>query len=386
MEKESPHSFKEYYFPTVSDEKWNDYVWQISNRITTLERLCHFLKIGSVEYHKLKKNENNLKFSITPYYLSLIDPNDDNDPIRLQCVPSSKEFEDEEGLVDPLLEKGCERVENVIQKYPDRVVLTVTNFCPVYCRHCFRRDNWLNKDQKPLSLIKIVGYLKENKGIKEVIISGGEPPTLPLNYLDNLLNEIRKIESVEVIRLASRLPVVLPFRIDDGFIKVLKKYSPIWFMTHFNHPREVTKESTMAIKKLIENGILVLNQSVLLKGINDDVNILENLFRKLIKIGVKPYYLYQCDPAKGVSHFRTSIFKGMEIIEKLRGNLSGIAVPNFAIDLEGGGKVTIEPNNIISIKENMLIVKNFEGKLYEYRLKEESVKRNSILPFKVENK
>ncbi len=367
MVKDSTFNFKEYYYPLVSDKEWLDYRWQLSNRITNLEDLHNYLKINDQDFSYLKKFEDRLNLSITPYYLSLINPLDEFDPIKLQCVPSPLEFQDDEGMEDPLGEESLMNVKDVIHKYPDRILFLVTNQCPVYCRHCFRRNKWGKSLETKIDFQNLIEYIKKNSEVREVIISGGEPLILSSDHLESILKELRKIDQIEVIRIASRVPVVLPQRIDEEIIQILKNYSPIWFITHFNHPGEITELSTKALRKLIENGIAVLNQSVLLKGINDDSKTLEKLFRNLIKIGVKPYYLFQCDPAKGVKHLRTSVFKGIEIIKELNGKLSGIAVPKFAIDLQGGGKVNLEPNSIESINENSIVVKNFQGKLYEYK-------------------
>jgi lysine 2,3-aminomutase len=368
MAKDSTFNFKEYYYPSVSESDWLDYRWQLSNRITNLDCLHNFLKIDVKDFTHLKKFEDGLNLSITPYYLSLINPEDEFDPIKLQCVPSPLEFQDDEGMEDPLGEESLMKVKNVIHKYPDRILLLVTNQCPVYCRHCFRRNKWGNSPETKMDIQSLIEYIKKNKEIKEVIISGGEPLLLPSFHLESILKELRKIDQIEVIRIASRVPVVLPQRIDEEILQILKKYSPIWFVTHFNHSEEITKLSAKGCSKLRENGITVLTQSVMLKGINDDSKTLEKLFRNLIKIGVKPYYLFQCDPAKGVKHFRTSVFKGIEIIKELNGKLSGIAVPKFAIDLQGGGKVNLEPDSIVAINEKSIVVKNFQGKIYEYKI------------------
>lgn len=361
-------SFREFYFPKVSEQEWNDYRWHYKKSIKDLDTLATFLKIKAEIFYKLRKYEKDLNISITPYYLSLIDPENQDDPLRKQCVPSPLEFESTDGMSDPLGEKNNSPVNDVIHKFKDRALFLVTNICPVYCRHCFRREEWKKgeKIKTPAHFKKMIDYVKANSSIKEVIISGGDPLFLSDFLLEFILKELRSIPNVEIIRVASRIPVVLPQRINDSVASIFKKYSPIWFITHFNHPNEVTLEAQYAIDKLISSKVFVLNQSVLLKGVNDNSKTLEELFRKLLKIGVKPYYLFQCDPAKGVSHFRTSVFKGIEIMEQLWGKLSGLAQPTYALDTEGGGKVPLLPNYIVSYKENSLIVRNYEGKFFEY--------------------
>ncbi|MCX7829643.1 MAG: KamA family radical SAM protein [Acidobacteria bacterium] len=362
-------TYKEFYYPNVSGIEWNDYRWQLKNRISDLSTLDHFLKIKKETFNKLKKYETKLNISITPYYLSLINPKDKNDPVKKQCVPLPEEFECGEGLIDPLAEKANMPLEDVIHKYPDRALLVLSNVCPVYCRHCFRRGEWgKNKNINLKERIqKAVEYFKKNKSIKEAIISGGEPLLFSDSLIEFLLKELRKISNVEIIRIASRIPVVLPQRITQNLCSILKKYSPIWLVTHFNHFQEITEEAEESIEKLVSSKAIVLNQTVLLRGINDNADTLEKLFRNLIKIGVKPYYLFQCDPAKGVSHFRTSVFEGLEIMENLAGKITGLAQPTFALDTEGGGKVPLLPNYILSCKEGLIEVKNYQGKRFCYK-------------------
>ncbi|HQO21407.1 MAG TPA: KamA family radical SAM protein, partial [Acidobacteriota bacterium] len=234
--------------------------------------------------------------------------------------------------------------------------------------HCMRRREWAKDEtpRTPSQLSAMVEYVKRTPAIKEVMISGGDPLSLPLELLDHLLKELRAVPHLEIIRLASRYPVVLPQRITAEVAETLKRYFPVWFVTHFNHPNEITEESAGACRRLLDAGIPVLNQAVLLRGVNDEPKVIEELMRGLLKIGVKPYYLFQCDPVRGVSHFRTSVFKGIEIMEHLRGRVSGLAQPTFALDTEGGGKIPLLPNYVTSYTENSLIVRNYEGKTFEY--------------------
>lgn len=370
------NSFKEFYFKGVSSSQWSDYRWHLQNLIRNINKVSSFLKIDPEEYTKLLKNEKKLNISITPHFLSLINPEDMEDPLRKQCVPSSLEFSSEEGSQDPLGEKLKTPVKGVIHKYPDRVLFLVTNKCPLYCRHCFRRSYWNNRETKTKFRFKeMVDYVKKNTSVKEVIISGGDPLLLEDNFLDSLLKELRKIHTVEIIRIASRVLSVLPQRITKDFVSILKKYSPLWFISHFNHPNEISNETISAVEKLLSSKVILLNQTVLLKGVNDESLIVETLFRKLLKIGIKPYYLFQCDPAKGISHFRTPLSKGLEIMQHLNGRVSGLAQPIFAIDTYGGGKIPLSVNYIVSVRKNLFFVKNFEGKVLKYKCESGNVKK-----------
>lgn len=365
-------SFKEYYFPHIGESEWNNYFWQLKNCVKTLKKLRDYSLIDEDELYKLKGLR--LKFSITPYFLSLIDPKDKSNPIKKQCIPSIEEVFDEDGEVDPLNDLNNMVLPNVIKKYPDRVLILVTNICPLYCRYCFRR-NILGKKKfiiTPSQIDSIFYYLKKERKVKEVIISGGEPLILSNDLIEYILRGLRKIENIEVIRIGTRVPVVLPQRIEKDFLKIIRKYSPIWFVTHFNHPFEVTEDSKKAVSAILSTGSPVLNQTVLLKNVNDDEKVIEELFRKLIKIGIKPYYLFGCDPVRGASHFRTSLKKGMKILEHLNGRLSGIGQPIFAIDTKGGGKIPIQPNYIVSIDGERILVKNYENRIYEYRERKEN--------------
>jgi lysine 2,3-aminomutase len=381
-------SYRRSLFPSVEDRDWDDWKWQFRNRITTLGGLKRFISIELNEFSRLDNYEDNLHIGVTPYYLSLVNPDDENDPVRKQVVPSSFEFHDDRCSADPLKEKATMPVPGVVHRYPDRALFLTTNICPVYCRHCMRKREWAKDEtpKTPSQLSAMVDYVRGNSSIREVMISGGDPLSLPLELLEHLLKELRQIPHLEIIRLASRYPVVLPQRITKEVAELLKRYFPVWFVTHFNHANEITEESAKACRTLLDEGIPVLNQSVLLKGVNDEPLIIEALMRGLLKIGVKPYYLFQCDPVKGVSHFRTSVFRGIEIMEHLRGRVSGLAQPTFALDTEGGGKIPLLPNYVMSYTENSLIVRNYEGKMFEYEnpvSKEQPDREAPILPFEV---
>lgn len=287
---------------------------------------------------------------ITPYYLSLIDRRDPvNDPIWKQCMPDSGELLDPKASFDPLSEEEQMPVSRLIHRFPDRAVLLATGRCAVKCRFCFRKRNWKAgselSDISRQELEAVCRYLKNNPQIQEILVSGGDPLMLDTGRLREILTELNSTGTINIIRIGSRVPVTLPARIDRELINMLSEFDGIWLMTHFNHPVEVTPESIAACRLFIKAGIPVLNQTVLLRGVNDDAAILEKLFRKLVRIQVKPHYLFHVDPVKGVRHFATGIEKGLEILREFRSSLSSLAVPTFAIDLpEGGGKVAFQPN------------------------------------------
>jgi len=308
--------------------------------------------------------------AITPYYLSLIDPENKHDPVRKQAIPTAKELiVAREDMLDPLHEDVDSPTPGLTHRYPDRVLLLVTDMCSMYCRHCTRRRKSGETD-KPLPLEYVeqaVEYLRGHKEVRDVLISGGDPLTLPTQYLETIIKKIAEVPSVEIIRIGSRAPVVFPQRIDDELITMLKKYQPIWLNTHFNHPNEITPESANAISKLADAGIPLGNQSVLLKGVNDHPEIMKRLLQDLVKLRIRPYYIYQCDLSQGLSHFRTTVSKGLEIMEYLRGHTSGFAVPTYVIDApEGGGKIPVMPQYLISYGENKVILRNYEGGLFVY--------------------
>ena len=354
------------FFSSVAKKDWNDWKWQLQNRIETVEEAGRYLDIKMRE----KNCDSKLRMAITPYYFSLIDPSDPEDPIRKQAIPTVSEMKyaisDQK---DPLCEDEDSPVPGLVHRYPDRVLLLITDKCAMYCRHCTRRrfsgqcDNHLSMQQ----IEKGVDYIRKNEQIRDVIISGGDPLMLPTDRLETVIKMLRSIEHVEIIRIGTRAPVVLPQRIDTKLIKMLKKYHPIWINTHFNHHREITPESSRACEMLADAGIPLGNQTVLLKGVNDCVHVMRKLVRKLLTIRVRPYYIYQCDLARGIEHFRTPISKGIEIIEGLRGHTSGLGVPTYVIDAPGGGgKIPMLPNYVISRSHNKIVLRNYEGKLFTY--------------------
>ena len=334
-------------FENVPRDKWNDWRWQIENRINKISQLAGILKLSSSEAEKYGDVLEKYHFSITPYYMSLIDISDEKDPIRLQCFPDLRELDYLPGSLDDPLEEERDMVApGLIHRYPDRCLAMVTGTCATYCRHCNRKRRWKNPktEHSRKNLQRMVDYVSRTKQIREVILSGGDPLMLKIETLEWFLHSLKSIPHVEVIRVGSRIPVVLPMRINQDLCDMLKKYRPLWFVTQFNHPKEVTPEAARACEMLLMAGIPVSNQSVLLKGVNDSCEVMRDLLYSLQRISVKPYYLFQCEPVKGVDHFRVDIWKGMEIMEKLRRNISGLCMPRYVFDLPGGrGKMPLQP-------------------------------------------
>lgn len=308
--------------------------------------------------------------AITPYYASIMDKTNTKCPIRIQAIPSEEELHTcEYELDDPLHEDADSPVPGLTHRYPDRVLLLSTNECSMYCRHCTRKRK-VGEENNAISLTAIkkgIEYIRQNKGIRDVVISGGDPFILSTNRLEKIISEIRKIPHVEVIRIGTRTPVVLPMRIDDELVNMLKKYHPIWINTHFNHPKELTQDAKKALRKLADAGIPLGNQSVLLKNVNDCPIIMRDLVHSLVKNRVRPYYLYQCDLSRGIEHFRTPVSKGIEILESLIGHTSGFSVPTFVVDAPGGGgKIPLQPNYLLSFSSRKTILRNYEGVISVY--------------------
>lgn len=356
------------------DTQWTDWKWQLSHSIqdiNTFEKLLG-IKFDSEERQKLENTLEKFPLSITPYYLSLINTNDyKNDPIYKQAFPNPSELiVKEHEMTDPLAEDSDSPVPGLTHRYPDRVLLHISNVCSMYCRHCTRKRKVGDVDHIPDKelILKAIDYIKNSPKVRDVLLSGGDPFMLSDEYLDWILTELRKIEHVEVIRIGSRMPVVLPFRITDDLVNMLKKHHPIWLNTHFNHPQEITPSSRAALQKLADAGIPLGNQSVLLAGVNDCSIIMKKLVHLLVKNRVRPYYLYQCDLSEGLTHFRTPVGKGIEIIENLIGHTSGFAVPTYVIDAPGGGgKIPVMPNYLISWSTNKVVLRNYEGVITTYR-------------------
>jgi len=354
----------------VTQTQWNDWKWQVANRLVTVEDLSQVVNLTPLEIRGIKKCLRSLRMAITPYYATLIDPDDPEGPIRRQAIPTESEiFESDADMEDPLSEETDSPVKGITHRYPDRVLFLITDQCSVYCRHCTRRrmagntDYALPKNQ----LQAAIDYIAKTPQVRDVLISGGDSFLVNDEMIEFILGSLRKIPHVEVIRFGTRTPVVLPQRITDDLCKIIKKYHPVWVNTHFNHPYEITPEAKAACEKLADAGVPLGNQTVLLRGVNDCPYIIRKLVQELVKIRVRPYYLYQCDLSSGIEHFRTPVSKGIEIIELLRGHTSGFAVPTYVIDAPGGGgKIPVGPQYLISQSEDKVILRNYEGVICAY--------------------
>ena len=354
----------------VTEEQWNDWHWQVRNRIDSVEKLKQVINLTEKEEKDIESVLSRFRLGITPYYASLMDKDDHRCPVRMQAVPTLSETHiGEADMEDPLHEDGDSPAPGLTHRYPDRVLMLITDQCSMYCRHCTRRRFAGQQDHEvPLKNIdKCIEYVRNHPEVRDVLLSGGDCLLVSDNILEYIIKNLREIPHVEIIRLGSRTPVVLPQRITDDLVNMLKKYHPIWLNTHFNHPKEFTPEAKEAIRKLADAGIPLGNQSVLLRGVNDCPHIMKNLVHELVKIRVRPYYIYQCDLSLGIEHFRTPVSKGIEIIESLRGHTSGYAVPTFVVDAPGGGgKTPVMPNYVISQGPDKVILRNFEGVITTY--------------------
>ncbi len=357
-------------FPNVSEEDWGDWKWQIRNRLETVDDLRKFVSLTAKEEKGVAETLKTLRMAITPYYLTLIDFDNPNDPVRRQAIPLELEVHRSKAdLLDPLAEDADSPVPGLTHRYPDRVLFLVTDQCSMYCRHCTRRrfagqtDAAVKKEQIDAG----IEYIRQHPEVRDVLLSGGDALLISDKMLEYIISNLRDIEHVEIIRIGSRAPVVMPQRITDDLVNMLKKYHPVWLNTHFNHPNEITEESAAACARMANVGIPLGNQSVLLRGVNDCVHTMRKLVHELVKIRVRPYYIYQCDLSLGLEHFRTSVSKGIEIIEGLRGHTSGYCVPTFVVDAPGGGgKIPVMPNYVISSNEKRIILRNYEGVITTY--------------------
>ncbi|ACB86433.1 lysine 2,3-aminomutase [Natranaerobius thermophilus] len=357
-------------FSHVSTQDWQDWNWQLKNRITDLESLKEIINLTDKEEEGIQQALKTLRMAITPYYASLMDKDDPSCPIRRQAVPSSLELNfGDSDLEDPLSEDTDSPVEGITHRYPDRVLFLVTDQCSMYCRHCTRRRIAGTTDKAaPKEVVdNAIEYIKNTPRVRDVLISGGDGLIISDERLEYILDQLYKIEHVEIIRIGTRAPVVLPQRITDDLVSILKKYHPVWLNTHYNHPKELTSEAQKALAKLADAGIPLGNQSVLLKGINDCPGTMKNLVHELVKHRVRPYYIYQCDLSQGIEHFRTSVSAGLEIVEHLRGHTSGFAVPTYVVDAPGGGgKIPVMPQYLISQSPESVILRNYEGVIAKY--------------------
>jgi lysine 2,3-aminomutase len=357
-------------FKNVSIHEWNDWKWQLRNSYSSLIQIGEFLNLSETElFSVIGKQKPPLR--ITPYYASLIDPKNPVQAIRRTMVPVHDELlTSPEEKVDPLGEGDQSPIPQLVHRYPDRVLFLATGVCAAYCRYC-TRTHLVSKKEKSHSRISewdaAIEYIRQHHEVRDVLISGGDPLTMSDNRIEYLLSRLRKIPHIEIIRIGTKVPVVLPQRITPSLVEILKKYHPLFMSIHFTHPDEITPETVYACNKLADAGIPLGSQTVLLKGINDNVETFKKLAHELLKIRVRPYYLYQCDLIPGSLHFRTPVSKGLEIIKGLRGFTSGYAIPHFVIDAPGGGgKIPLLPEYVAGKDENGYILVNYQGKTYRY--------------------
>jgi len=354
----------------VTEEEWNDWKWQVRNRVSDVDTLKKIINLTEEEEKDIGSVLEKFRVGITPYYASLMDPDDPHCPVRMQAVPTLMEtHRGDADLEDPLDEDVDSPVPGLTHRYPDRVLFLITDQCSMYCRHCTRRrfagqhDMGVPRDR----LDAAIEYIRSTPQVRDVLLSGGDCLLVSDDVLEYIISKLREIPHVEIVRLGSRTPVVLPQRITEDLVNMLKKYHPIWLNTHFNHPNEITPESKEACERLANAGIPLGNQSVLLRGINDCPHIMKDLVQGLVKIRVRPYYIYQCDLSMGIEHFRTKVSKGIEIIEALRGHTSGYAVPTFVVDAPGGGgKIPVMPQYLISSSPTKVVLRNYEGIITTY--------------------
>ncbi len=363
-------AFRRKFYPEVSTKEWNSWHWQVANRIRTVSRLQSMITLSAEETQALNHPEIKLPFAVTPYYMSLVSSDNPRHPIRRAVVPTVNELfmmagEDD----DPLGEDSQSPVHGLVHRYPDRALLLVHDFCSTYCRYCTRSrvvgHGAINSSQARLE--KAIQYIIATPAIRDVLISGGDPLLLSDNKLEWLLGRLRLIPHIEVIRIGTKIPAVLPQRVTPKLVRMLKRYHPLWMSLHFMHPDECTPETHRACGMLANAGIPLGSQTVLLNGINDDAATMMKLMHGLMKMRVRPYYLYQCDPITGSSHFRTPVAKGLEILKGLRGHTSGYAVPTYVIDAPGGGgKIPLMPDTVMGREENNLLLRNYEQRCFRY--------------------
>lgn len=366
------HLFLKKYYPDATTADWNDWKWQVRNRIRRIDMVEKMMILTDDERSAVIKRTGNLPIAITPYYFSLLSPDNPDQPLRKTHIPVGSEFIKTPGEdADPLGEDHDTAAPGLVHRYPDRVLFLTTGFCSTYCRYC-TRSRMVGETNGEYSFStsnweKAAQYIEAHPQIRDCLLSGGDPLSIGDDKLDWLLSRLRSIKHLEFIRIGTKIPVVMPQRITKALCKILKKYHPLWMSIHFTHPDELTPETEEACNRLADAGIPLGSQSVLLKNINDDAAVLKRLFQGLLKIRVKPYYLYQCDPVSGSSHFRTPVEKGLEIIRQLRGHTTGYAVPQFVVDAPGGGgKIPVLPDYIIGRDGDDLLLTNFEGGIYRY--------------------
>ncbi|HET9451861.1 MAG TPA: KamA family radical SAM protein, partial [Aggregicoccus sp.] len=363
-------------FADVSAAEWGDWRWQMRHAVKSLEALERYVPLTADERAGVQETQAIFRMGISPYYLSLIDPEHPFCPVRMQSIPARAEARVRPGeLSDPLGEDKTRPEEAIVHKYPDRVLFLALDTCSVYCRHCTRRritkggEAELSKEQ----MRRGIDYIRRHPEVRDVLISGGDPFLLTEARLEELLAPLSEIPHVEMIRIGTRIPVCLPMRVTDALARTLRRYAPVYVVTHFNHPKEITPEAREACERLVDHGIPVENQAVLMRRLNSDARIIKELSHRLLRIRVRPYYLHQMDVAEGCEHLRTPIAKGIEILEQLRGHTTGLAVPHLAVDLPGGGgKVTLQPDYLLERGAQQTVFRNFKGERYAYPEPEET--------------
>ncbi|MGV9263400.1 arginine 2,3-aminomutase [Kitasatospora sp. NPDC003701] len=352
--------------PRVPESDWDDWRWHMRRRITSVDKARQWINLSTDEEKAIAGVAGKYRWSVTPYYASLMDPDDPGCPVRLQAVPALGELMEFPGAeVDPVGDTFYRKTNRVVHKYPDRVIMLVTEACPVYCRHCTRKfhttdvDGTYFRDDEGGSYDEDLRYIADHPEIRDVLLTGGDPLSYQDGKLEEIIAGLRAIPSVEIIRIGSRFPVLLPQRITEGLCSMLERYHPVWLNTHFNHPKEITPEAAAAVDRLLRHGIPVGNQTVLLRGINDDVDTMRTLMTELLRIRVRPYYLYHCDNVTGVSHFMTSVEKGWEIMAGLQGHITGFGVPQYVLTTKIG-KIPIAQPSFTQIPEGLLL-RNHRG-------------------------
>lgn len=358
------------FFKDATPLDWEDWRWQLRNRIRTKEVLGKLINLTPQEERGVDGCKEKLTMSIPPYWASLMDPEDPACPIRLQTIPQEFEFETSpDEMKDPCGEDKDMPVHGLVHRYPDRVLFLVNEMCAMYCRYCTRSRMVGDGNHTVYSETykAAYDYIRSNKKIRDVLISGGDPLTLKDEVLEDIIKNVKAIPHVEFVRIGTRIPVTLPQRVTVELVSMLKRYSPIWMSIHFNHPKEVTKRVKFACDLLADSGIVMGSQTVLLKGVNDKASTMKKLFHELLKIRVRPYYIYQCDPILGSKHFRTPLSVGINIMKQLRGYTTGYAVPSYVVDGPGGGgKIPIAPNYLLSYEDGEATLRNFKGDIYKY--------------------
>jgi lysine 2,3-aminomutase len=365
------NNFRERSFPAANIFDWNDWRWQLQHRIQELDELARIIELSDDERTSINNHTGHLPLAITPYYASLLESKDPSQPLRRTVVPVTAEYHHIKGEAeDPLGEENDTPVPGVVHRYPDRALLLVTGFCSTYCRYCTRSRMVGNTDEYHFNEKRweeAIAYIEKTPTVRDVLLSGGDPLTLTDRRLEWILARLRKVDHVEFLRIGTKVPVVLPQRITPALTQMFRRYHPLWVSIHFTHPDELTPEVVQACNRLADAGIPLGSQTVLLAGVNDDVETMRRLVHGLLKMRVRPYYLYQCDPIPGSSHFRTPVEKGIEIIQGLRGFTTGYAVPTYVIDSPGGGgKIPLLPEHVVGKDGDDLLLRNYQGKIYRY--------------------